>query len=60
MSQDSFHLLGRRRRRDALARESVRHPRQWLSASLLTGLLVMAAAGALFIYLPTRSASKPG
>jgi membrane-associated phospholipid phosphatase len=31
--------------------ESVRHPRQWLSASLLTGLLVMAAAGALFIYL---------
>ncbi|MBV9128821.1 MAG: phosphatase PAP2 family protein [Verrucomicrobia bacterium] len=31
--------------------EAFRHPRQWLSVALLTGLLVMAAAGALFIYL---------
>jgi membrane-associated phospholipid phosphatase len=28
-----------------------RQPRQWLSAALLAGLLVMAAAGALFVYL---------
>jgi membrane-associated phospholipid phosphatase len=27
------------------------HPRRWLSATLLAGLLVMAAAGALFLYL---------
>jgi membrane-associated phospholipid phosphatase len=31
--------------------KSLRHPRQWLSAALLAGLLVMAAAGALFVYL---------
>jgi membrane-associated phospholipid phosphatase len=31
--------------------KALRHPRQWLSAALLAGLLLMAAAGALFIYL---------
>ena len=31
--------------------KALRHPRQWLSAALLAGLLVMAAAGALFVYL---------
>lgn len=31
--------------------KALRHPRQWLSAALLAGLLVTAAAGALFIYL---------
>src|ERR1700675_4586200 len=31
--------------------KSLRHPRQWLSATLLAGLLVMAIAGALFVYL---------
>jgi undecaprenyl-diphosphatase len=31
--------------------KTLRHPRQWLSAALLAGLLLMAAAGALFIYL---------
>ena len=31
--------------------KALRHPRQWLSAALFAGLLVMAAAGALFVYL---------
>ena len=31
--------------------KALRHPRQRLSAALLAGLLVMAAAGALFVYL---------
>jgi membrane-associated phospholipid phosphatase len=31
--------------------DTPRRPRQWLSAALLAGLLVMAAGGALFIYL---------
>ena len=31
--------------------DRLRHPRQWLSATLLAGLLVMATAGALFMYL---------
>jgi len=31
--------------------KALRHPRQCLSAALLAGLLVMAAAGALFVYL---------
>ncbi|HEY0790475.1 MAG TPA: phosphatase PAP2 family protein [Chthoniobacterales bacterium] len=29
----------------------LRHPREWLSATLLAGLFVMALAGALFVYL---------
>jgi membrane-associated phospholipid phosphatase len=29
----------------------LRHPRQWLSATLLAGLFVMTLAGALFVYL---------
>ena len=28
-----------------------RHPRQWLSAALLAGLLIVAAASGLFVYL---------
>ena len=31
--------------------KALRHPRQWLSVALLAGLLVMAIAGALFVYL---------
>jgi membrane-associated phospholipid phosphatase len=31
--------------------KTLRHPRQWLSAALLAGLLVMGAGGALFVYL---------
>ena len=31
--------------------DKLRHPRRWLSATLLAGLLVMATAGALFMYL---------
>jgi hypothetical protein len=31
--------------------DRLRHPRRWLSATLLAGLLVMATAGALFMYL---------
>jgi hypothetical protein len=31
--------------------ERLRHPRRWLSATFLAGLLVMATAGALFTYL---------
>ena len=31
--------------------KALRHPRQWLSAALLAGLLVMVAAGGLFVYL---------
>jgi hypothetical protein len=31
--------------------KALRRPRQWLSAALTAGLMVMAAAGALFIYL---------
>jgi hypothetical protein len=31
--------------------DKLRHPRRWLSAALLAGLLVMATAGALFMYL---------
>ena len=31
--------------------KALRHPRQWLSAALLAGFLVMAVAGALFVYL---------
>ncbi|MBV9999655.1 MAG: phosphatase PAP2 family protein [Verrucomicrobia bacterium] len=31
--------------------DKLRHPRRWLSAALIAGLLVMAAAGALFIFL---------
>jgi hypothetical protein len=31
--------------------DRLRHPRRWLSATLLAGLLVMATAGAFFMYL---------
>ena len=31
--------------------KALRHPRQWLSAALLAGLLIMAAASGLFVYL---------
>src|SRR6059058_5651716 len=31
--------------------KGTRRPREWLSATLLAGLLVMAATGALFVYL---------
>jgi hypothetical protein len=31
--------------------DRLRHPRRWLSATLLAGLLLMATAGALFMYL---------
>lgn len=31
--------------------KALRHPRQWLGASLLVGLFVMAVAGAFFVYL---------
>jgi membrane-associated phospholipid phosphatase len=31
--------------------KALRHPREWLSATLLTGLLVIVAASALFVYL---------
>ena len=34
-----------------LLERQIRHPRRWLSATLLAGLLVMATAGALFMYL---------
>jgi membrane-associated phospholipid phosphatase len=31
--------------------KGLRHPRQWLSGALLVGFLIMAIAGALFVYL---------
>jgi len=31
--------------------DRLHHPSKWLSATLLAGLLVMATAGALFMYL---------
>ena len=37
-----------------------RHPRQWLSAALLAGLLIMAAASGLFVYLADEVGDRRG
>jgi membrane-associated phospholipid phosphatase len=38
--------------------KALRHPRQWLSGALLVGFLVVAIAGALFVYLADEVGEK--